>query len=240
MSAAHHGSAERARRSGGGVSFLTADMALADGSLRAAHRLVADGASAVLVRALEVDREVLRRRAGEGAALQLSPDELVRLALDEITTKLPKGWDSRSGVPLEVASCAWVPVDGGIAVHGFHFLPLLLAPDLIGRPFGFDLLTVDTRFIRLALGERRPTGASRLWTMPAKSPWSARCAPARKRRRRRRCTRIGWPAGPPGGASILPTRAISSGASAAVRSTAPAGPMQRQDRAPPSARQSHR
>jgi hypothetical protein len=157
MSAAHYGSAERARRSGGGVSFLTADMVLADGSLRAARRLVASGASAVLVRALEVDREVLRRRA-EGAALQLSPDELVRLALDEIATKLPKGWDSRSGAPLEVASCAWVPVDGGIAVHGFHFLPLMLAPDLIGQPFGFDLLTVDTRFIRLALGEAPPDG----------------------------------------------------------------------------------
>src|SRR5262249_6132992 len=92
MSAAHYGSAERARGSGGGVSFLTADMVLADGSLRAAGRFIADGASAVLVRALEVDREALRRRAGEGAALQLSPDELVTLALDEIRTKLPKDW----------------------------------------------------------------------------------------------------------------------------------------------------
>jgi hypothetical protein len=158
MSAAHYGSAERARRSGGSVSFLTADMVLADGSLRAARRFIADGASAVLVRALEVDREVLQRRGGEGAALQLSPDELVRLALDEIRTKLPKDWNGRSGMPLEVASCAWLPIDGGIAVHGFHFLPLLVAPALIGRPFDFDLLTVDTRFMRLALGEAPPDG----------------------------------------------------------------------------------
>jgi Tetratricopeptide repeat len=158
MSVAHYGSAERARRSGGGVSFLTADMVLADGSLRAARRFIADGASAVLVRALEVNNEVLRRHAGVDAAMKLAPDELVRLALAEIETKLPKGWGSAAGMPLEVASCAWFPVDGGIAVHGFHFLPLLLSPEIIGRPFAFDLLTVDTRFMRLALGHAPPDG----------------------------------------------------------------------------------
>lgn len=156
MSAAHYGSAERARRSAGGVSFLTADMVLADGSLRAAHRFIADGALAILVRALEVSGEALR--AHTGVALKLSPDELVRLALAEIEMKLPKGWGSPSDTPLEVMSCAWFPVDGGVAVHGFHLLPLLLAPELIGRPFAFDLLTVDTRFMRLALGDWPPDG----------------------------------------------------------------------------------
>jgi Tetratricopeptide repeat len=163
MSAAHYGSAARARHSGTAVSFLTADMVLADGSLDAAHRVLRDGAHAVLVRALELDREALPRSGDDGAAaLSVAPDELVRMALTRVKSALPDGWDGKPDSPFDIASCAWFPIDGGVALHGFHLLPLFLSAELIGRRFPFDLLTVDTRFVRLALGDDAPDGRVRI------------------------------------------------------------------------------
>jgi hypothetical protein len=158
MSAGHYGSAERARRSGSALSLLTADMMLSDGSLFAAHRHVADGAQAVLIRALEVDRDRLPGGNEVGMALSVAPDDLVRLALDQAKAAMPDGWGGVGDAPFDIASNACFPIDGGVALHGFHFLPLLVSARLAARPFAYDMLTVDTRFVRLALGEEAPAG----------------------------------------------------------------------------------
>lgn len=158
MSAGHYGSAERARRTGSAISFLTADMVLADGSLKAAYRHITEGFEAVLVRALELDRNALGQARDPSLPLTVAPDELVRIALAQVQAELPEGRDGAAGAPFDIASCAWFPIEDGVAVHGFHFLPLLASPALIGRAFAFDMLTVDTRFVRLALGEASPDG----------------------------------------------------------------------------------
>lgn len=158
MSAGHYGSAERARCSGSAISFLTVDMVLSDGSLSAAHRHITEGFEAVLVRALELDRSALEGARGSSAPLVVAPDELVRIALAQVRAELTETWGGGVGAPFDIASCAWFPIEGGVAVHGFHFLPLLGSPALIGRAFAFDMLTVDTRFMRLALGEASPSG----------------------------------------------------------------------------------
>jgi hypothetical protein len=158
MSAGHYGSAERARRSGSALSLLTADMIISNGSLCAAHRHVADGAQAVLIRALELDRDRLPSGAEADVALSVPPDDLVRLALDQVRAALPNGWDGVADAPFDIASNACFPIDGGVALHGFHFLPLLMSAPLAARPFAYDMLTVDTRFVRLALGEEAPEG----------------------------------------------------------------------------------
>lgn len=156
MSAAHYGSAERARVSRGAVAFLTADMVVSDGALRAAHDHMVRGAKAVLVRALELDRDKLPCGENEAAPLSVTADMLVRAALDQVKAALPDGWDGVADAPFDIASCAWFPIEGGVALHGFHFLPLLVSAALVGRTFAYDMLTVDTRFVRLALGEDAP------------------------------------------------------------------------------------
>ena len=156
MSAAHYGSAERARRSRSGVAFLTADMVVSDGTLRAAHAHMARGAKAVLVRALELDRDRLPGGGDAASPLAIAADTLVRAALDQVTRALPNGWEGVADAPFDIASCAWFPIEGGVALHGFHFLPLLMSAELVGRAFAYDMLTVDTRFVSLALGEDSP------------------------------------------------------------------------------------
>ncbi len=157
MSAAHMATAERARRSGAGASFLTADMMLADGSLAAARRMMDERAQAVLTSALEVEHGDLAGAADDdsGRPLLLDAGAMVRHALARLRAEIPL--NERPG-PLQISSSASFVVDGGLAFRGFHFLPLMVSPALLGREFAFDYLTVDTRFIRLALGDLPPEG----------------------------------------------------------------------------------
>lgn len=157
MSAAHMATAERARRSGTGASFLTADMMLSDGSLAAARRMVDGGAQAVLTSALEVEPGSMSDGGGDdsGRPLSLNAGAMVRHALAHLRVGLPQ--DERPG-PLLISGLASFVVDGGLAFRGFHFLPLMVSPALLARDFAFDYLTVDTRFIRLALGDLPPEG----------------------------------------------------------------------------------
>jgi Tetratricopeptide repeat len=150
MSVAHHASTARARSTGSSVSFLTADMLMSDGSLRAAQRLVDDGAQAVLVSALEADHAALVGDADEGA-LALAPGELVRHGLARLGV-------AAGPAPVRALTSSSFAIDGGVATYGFHFLPLLVSPALLRRDVAFDLLSVDTRFVRLALGDDVPAG----------------------------------------------------------------------------------
>jgi hypothetical protein len=157
MSAAHMATAERARRSGAGASFLTADMMLADGSLAAAQRMLDDGAQAVLTSALEVEQGSFVGEAddNDGRPLSLDSGAMVRHALARLRAGIPQ--NERPG-PLLISSLASFVVDGGLVFRGFHFLPLMVSPALLAGVFAFDYLTVDTRFIRLALGDLPPEG----------------------------------------------------------------------------------
>jgi hypothetical protein len=164
MSAGHHASMARACHARSAISFLTADMLLSDGSLEAAQRLLEDGFEAVLVRALEAERGALAPEGPRPAdPLSLSGRDLVdhglaRLGLDRADA-IPDG--CRALTPCTFA------VSGGYAAYGFHFLPLLISAELARRPFVRDLLTVDTRIVRLALGDRGPGGRVKVVADPA-------------------------------------------------------------------------
>jgi hypothetical protein len=153
MSVAHHASVERARRTGGDVSFFTADMILSDRCLDVVQDAFEAGAQAILVGALEADRAAVV--AGEGDdALALAPGTLVRHGLAQL------GLDPRGAGPG--ASRALTPstfaIEGGVAQYGFHLLPIMVSSELLSRDFAYDLLTVDTRFVGLALGGTAPDG----------------------------------------------------------------------------------
>jgi hypothetical protein len=164
MSAAHYASIERARRARSAISFLTADMLLSDGSLGAAQRLLDGGMKAVLVSALEVDRMAVApdsRRSGE--PLSLAGSDLVDHGLAGLglhaTEPLPDG--------CRVLTPSSFAVKGGYAAYKFHFLPLMIAAELASREFACDLLTVDTRTVRLALGDAEPEGRVKIVTDPS-------------------------------------------------------------------------
>lgn len=164
MSAGHHASMARACHARTAISFLTADMLLSDGSLEAAQRLLDDGFEAVLVRALEAERGALAPDGPQPAdPLSLSGSDLVdhglaRLGLDR-NESLPDG--CRALTPCTFA------VPGGYVAYGFHFLPLLISAELARRPCVRDMLTVDTRIVRLALGDLGPAGRVKIVADPA-------------------------------------------------------------------------
>jgi len=164
MSAGHHASMERACRAGTAVSFFTADMLLSDGSLEAAQRRLDRGVQAVLVRALEVERGAVAPGDTKPAdPLALTGRDLVdlglaRLGLDRAKT-FPEG--CRALTPCTFA------VEGGYVAYGFHFLPLLVSAELARQPCVRDLLTVDTRIVRLALGDASPGGRVEIVTDPS-------------------------------------------------------------------------
>jgi hypothetical protein len=155
MSVGHHASAERARRTGTGVSFLTADMIVSDGSLLAAQRLLDDGIQAVLVSGLEADHETLvGTDGGTSSALTLTPRDLVRHGLARLGIET----SHEASTGCRVLSPVSFAIDGGLVAYRFHSHPLMVSSDLLRGDFTFDLLTVDTRFVRLALGDASPKG----------------------------------------------------------------------------------
>jgi hypothetical protein len=160
MSAAHHASLVRARRTGTDLSFFTADMILSDGSMAAAQRFLDEGMQAVLVSALEVARPAA---APDGAPLSVTTDEIVRDGL----ARLGLGADQAAAAPCRVLTPSSFAVKGGLATYGFHFLPLMVAHDLLRQDFTPDLLTVDTRIVRLALGDAPPEGRIKVVCDPA-------------------------------------------------------------------------
>jgi hypothetical protein len=151
MSAAHHASLMRARRTGTDLSFFTADMILSDGSLSAAQRFLDQGMQAVLVSALEADRPAA---APDGIPLSVTTDEIVRHGL----IRLGLGADEAPSESCRALTPSSFAVKGGLATYNFHFLPLMVAHDLLRQDFTPDLLTVDTRIVRLALGDASPEG----------------------------------------------------------------------------------
>jgi hypothetical protein len=159
MSAAHHASLMRARRTGTDLSFLTADMTLSDGSLRAAQRFLDEGMQAVLVSALEVDPP---RATPDGSALSVTTDEIVRGGLVRLGLEADE-----AAAPCRVLTPSSFAVQGGLATYSFHFLPLMVARDLLRQDFAPDLLTVDTRIVRLALGDASPEGRIKIVCDPS-------------------------------------------------------------------------
>jgi hypothetical protein len=136
-------------------------MILSDGSLQAALKLLDGGTQAVLVSALEADRDDLVGAAGNGCSgpLSLPPGDLVRHGLARLGIEAGnKAGTAEASVRCQVLSPSLFAIDGGAAAYGFHFLPLIVSSDLLCREFALDLLTVDTRIVRLALGDAEPAG----------------------------------------------------------------------------------
>lgn len=164
MSAAHYASMERARHARSAISFLTADTLLSDGSLEAAQKLLDGGMKAVLASALEVDHAAVApsdRRPGEPLSLagsDLVHHGLTRLGLSPADT-IPNG--------CKVLTPSSFAVNGGYVAYSFHFLPLMIAAELTTREFMRDLLTVDTRTVRIALGDTAPAGCVKIITEPS-------------------------------------------------------------------------
>jgi hypothetical protein len=154
MAACHYATVMRARHAGAHVSFMTADMILADGSLAAARRHIDAGKSAVLFAGLEVERKGFIAAIGDDgeSILAIKPRALVGHALahlhpDTANLILEPGKSLSAQIPHPVM----FPVEGGLILHGFHMGPLMMSATILARNFTPDILTADTRFTRIAL-----------------------------------------------------------------------------------------
>lgn len=161
MAACHYATMMRARHASAHVSFLTADMILADGSLAAARRYIDAGNVAVLLGALEVDgAAILAALDDQGhGPIAVSPRNLIDRAL----THLHPDYLTLICEPDRTAS-APIPnplvfrTESGLVQRGFHMLPLMISAELPSRDFAPDFLTCDARLVRLALGGDSPHG----------------------------------------------------------------------------------
>ncbi len=159
MAACHYATVMRARHAGAHVSFMTADMILADGSLAAARRHIDAGKSAVLFAGLEVERTGFIAAIGDDgeSVLAIKPRTLVGHALahlhpDTATLILEPGKTMSAAVPHPVM----FPIEGGLVQHGFHMGPLMMSATILTRNFTPDFLTADTRLTRIALNGDDP------------------------------------------------------------------------------------
>lgn len=156
MSSGHRLASERAFADGAAAIYLTPDLVLSDGSVRALTRLAEQGRKIVLCAALrfteegcipEIDR--LRPHA-PGAPLVLPPRTLAGIALRNMHVEtLRYDWDSACFADLPF-SVFWRARHGnGILVHSFSWAPLLVSYRNLARhdTKTFDAWTLDGDYI---------------------------------------------------------------------------------------------
>jgi SAM-dependent methyltransferase len=123
---------EAAEKVDAAVIFLTPDIVLSDGSLATIKRLSDAGWNVIYVPAIRTMKKAvaasLEKSFRHGNAVQVSPRQLMRIALDNLHPLADASWWEEGEGGLVPANIYWRVGDGGIVGRCFHLHPIFVYP----------------------------------------------------------------------------------------------------------------
>jgi hypothetical protein len=142
----------RADAAGCAMVFLTPDLIMADGSLRALARIADTPVRAVLGVGIRLDKartsqRLASYRSETGDAIAIAPRDLVRLALDTLHPIAKSHMFHAESEDVLLSNLYWRVANDGLLARCFHLHPFLVYPRVKNAPF---TNTVDGDYLEAA------------------------------------------------------------------------------------------